>query len=76
MCTERPTNKSKLTNDRKMRFLTILSLVAAEESLWERESRIDRANLIVTGDQTTVGYWLWQNSVECDHCRRGFIYTQ
>ena len=54
-----------------MRLDIIVSIgvvYANDHSLWVRESKVDRANLLVVGDVDTDGFWLWQNSVECDHC--------
>lgn len=49
-------------------LIAVIGVVYAGESLWIRESKVDRANLLVVGDVKTEGYWLWQNSLECHHC--------
>ena len=47
-----------------MKFVlsVFVACIKTDNDLWIQESRVDRANLVVVGDQSTAGYWLWQNS--------------
>ena len=57
-----------------MKFVlsVIVVCIKTDNDLWVQESKVDRANLVVVGDQSTVGYWLWQNSKGLEDKKSGY----